>query len=82
MRRAKDNSIEVQRVNPLTRTHVIDALIGEEEQTGKKKKERNKETGNGPQSIWLPPTTRIDHTVSPFFYFLHNACELFKIRFV
>ena len=48
MRREKKKGIEVQRVKPLTPTRATDALIGDEEQTGKKKeeeeeKERNRE---------------------------------------
>ena len=39
MRRAKKKGIEVQRVKPLTPTPSIDALIGDEKQRGKKKKE-------------------------------------------
>ena len=39
-RRAKEKGIDVQRVKPLTPTRAIDALIGEEEQTGKIKKEQ------------------------------------------
>ena len=45
----------------------IDALIGDEEQTGKKKKETG--SGSPPQLPWTlqsPPKTRRDHAVSLF----------------
>ena len=61
--RAKKRGIEAQRVKPLTPTPAVDALIGEEEQTGGKREETNQLLG----TIRSPPTTRIDHTVYLFF---------------
>ena len=70
MRTAKKKGIEVQRVKPLTSTRVIDALIGEKEET-ERKREKDKETECGapaklPWTIWSPPTTLRDHTVGLF----------------
>ena len=49
-----------------TPTPAIDALIGDEEQTGKKEET---ESGSPTQISWTiqsPPTTLIDHTVGLF----------------
>ena len=57
-----------QRLKPHVPTLAIDALIGDEEQTGKKEERTKKETGSGSptQVPWSPPTTRRDHTVILF----------------
>ena len=54
-------------MKPSTQFRAIDALIGDEEQNGKQKKE--KESGSPTKlfrNIWSPLTTRMDHTVRPF----------------
>ena len=45
----KGKRIEAQGAKPRTPTPVIDALTGEEEQTGKKKREQRKKQGAGLQ---------------------------------
>ena len=55
----KKKRIEAQRAKPRTPTPAIDAFIGKEEQTGKKKRSIDPFVGS-------PPTTRSDHTVSLF----------------
>ena len=50
MRRAKKKGTEVQRVKPLTPTRGIQALIGDEEQQEKIRKNKNKETGSSPSN--------------------------------
>ena len=50
MRRAnKKKGIEAQRVKPSTKFQATDAHIGDEEQNGKKKKNKRKKHGAGPQ---------------------------------
>ena len=61
----KDKS---QRMKLPTSSQAIDALIGNEEQNRKKKKEKKIEIGSGPPAqlpwtIWLLLTTRMDNTV-------------------
>ena len=63
----KKNRSRFRGRNP-TSIPVIDALIGEEEQTGKKKRERKKETGEGsptqlPWTLRSPPTEDIWYNV-------------------
>ena len=43
MRRSKIKGIDAQKVKPLPSTRVIDELIGDEEQTEKRRKNRKKE---------------------------------------
>ena len=67
VRRAKKNVTEEERGKPLAPTRVTDALIRDEEQTGKKKKDTV--SGHQPQVPWTirsPPTTPRDHMVSLF----------------
>ena len=51
--------IEAQRAKPRTPTPAVDALIGDEEQTGKKKKEQRKKQGMGLQPIYPGPFGRL-----------------------
>ena len=63
MRRGKKNDVEVQRVKSFTPTRAVDALIGEEEQIGKRRKrqegkkseKREKRKGIEAQRV-KPPT--------------------------
>ena len=62
---------ESQMVKPTTASRAIDALIGDEEQKGKHKKENKTETWSRlstqpPWSIFLNPTTLKDHMVFLF----------------
>ena len=53
-KREEKKRIEEQRVKPLTPTPAIDALIGDEEQTGKKEEKRKKQ-GVGLQPSYSGP---------------------------
>ena len=71
-RRKKRKGIEAHRVRHPTPSQATDALIGDEEQNGKRKRTKRKKRGVGPPTqlpwtIQLPPTMRRDHTVSLFF---------------
>ena len=50
--------IEAQRAKPRTSISEIDALIGDEEQNGKQKKEKEKQ-GAGPQPSYPGPFSRL-----------------------
>ena len=60
LKRWKKKRIKAQRVKSHTRTPAIHALIGDEEQTGKKKREQRKKQGAGLQSSY---TGIFDHSI-------------------
>ena len=65
----KRKGIEAQRVRHPTPCQATDALTGDEEQNGKQKRTKKKETRSWSptqQTIQSPPTTRRDPTVSLF----------------
>ena len=53
--KSEEKGIEIQRVKPLTPTRAFDELIGDEEPTGKKKKEQKEKQGAGLQPSYPGP---------------------------
>ena len=71
VKRWKIKRIEAQRAKPRTPTPATDALIGDEQKTGKRREQRIKRTRSGftaqlPRNLRSPPTIRRDHAVSLF----------------